>query len=173
MTSQRLAPTPKLRAAAKAKASSVEPKAPVPTPKNPPKAPPGLTDEPVVDLPRSVLLFNPATFGRCKRSVLKGRYGKIIIFDFHNVIDRYFWSPRAGEWKTQYKIVYPDNARRTSRRYSIAAEAGASGRSRSWSAGCYLLPYMGKFQKHRRVGFGHPEEHFLHSQLANAKQLWW
>ena len=114
MTSQRLAPTPKIRAAVKAKASAVQPQANVSAvgpkakapavdpkakasavdpkakvsaaPKTPPKAAgPGLTDEPVVDLPRSLLLYNPDTFGRCNFRVedSQGIDGKIVIYDFH------------------------------------------------------------------------------------------
>ena len=135
VASQRLAPTPNISAAAKAKVSAaaseakapaIEPKAPIPVPKTPPKAPPkakarpvespgsrpGLTDEPVVDLPRSVLLFNPDTFGRCNFRVEDSQRieGKVVIFDFHNVIDRSFWVPRIGQRKTQYKIPYPSDA---------------------------------------------------------------
>ena len=142
VTSQRLAPTPKIRPAIKAKASAVEPKAKAPAvdpkakvpaapktppkasavdpkakvpaaPKTPPKAAgPGLTDQPLVDLPRSVLLYNPDTFGRCNFRVEDSQQidGKIIIYDFHNVLDRFFVSERAGRRATQHRIPYPNNA---------------------------------------------------------------
>ena len=141
VTSQRLAPTPKIRPAVKAKAATVEsqakgsavgpkakapavdpkakasavdPKAKVPAaPKTPPKAAgPGLTDQPVVDLPRSVLLYNPDTFGRCNFRVEDSQRidGKIIIYDFHNVLDRFFVSERAGRRAMQHRIPYPNNA---------------------------------------------------------------
>eukprot|EP00439_Symbiodinium_sp_Y106_P012761 s3020_g1.t2 len=101
--------------------SSIE-EASIPVPKAPPKAKarpaessggrPCLTDEPVVDLPRSGLLFNPDTFGRGNFRVEDSQRieGKVVIFDFHNVIDRYFWAQRIGQRKTQYKIPYPKEA---------------------------------------------------------------
>ena len=76
-------------------------------PKTPPKAAgPGLTDQPVVDLPRSVLLYNPDTFGRCNFRVEDSQRidGKIIIYDFRNVLDRFFVSERAG--RVRRSIAY-------------------------------------------------------------------
>ena len=66
----------------------------------------------MVDLPRSVLLYNPDTFGRCNFRVEDSQRidGKIIIFDLHNVLDRFFVSERAGRRATQHRIPYPNNA---------------------------------------------------------------
>ena len=142
-------------------------KASVPAPKTPPKAPPkassggpGLTDEPVVDLPRSVLLYNPDTFGRCNFRVEDSQRidGKIIIFDLHNVLDRFFVSERAGRRATQHRIPYPNNAPELladvqsllKRVHRAAHEAGALA----------VICSRGKFQKHRKLGFRHPREHF-------------
>ncbi|CAE6943721.1 unnamed protein product [Symbiodinium sp. CCMP2592] len=79
-------------------------------PKVPPKS--ALTTDPVVDLPRSVLLYSPDTFNRCNFRVEDSQRleGKVVVFDFHNVIDRYYWAPRIGQRKQQYKIPYPNEA---------------------------------------------------------------
>ena len=130
-------------------------------PKTPPKAAgPGLTDQPVVDLPRSVLLYNPDTFGRCNFRVEDSQRidGKIIIYDFRNVLDRFFVSERAGRRATQHRIPYPNNAPELLADIQ-SLETGASCRSRSRSADCHLLPYRGEFQGHRKLGFGHPQEY--------------
>ncbi|CAE7415779.1 lactb2 [Symbiodinium sp. CCMP2592] len=79
-------------------------------PKVPPKS--ALTSDPIVDLPRSVLLYSPDTFSRCNFRVEDSQRleGKVVVFDFHNVIDRYYWAPRVGQRKQQYKIPYPNEA---------------------------------------------------------------
>ena len=57
-------------------------------------------------------MYNPDTFGRCNFRVedSQGIDGKIVIYDFHNVIDRFFVSERAGRRATQHRIPYPNNA---------------------------------------------------------------
>ena len=65
-----------------------------------------------MDLPRSVLLYDPDTFGRCNFRVEDSQRidGKIIIYYFHNVLDRFFVSERAGRRATQHRTPYPNNA---------------------------------------------------------------
>ncbi|CAE6953284.1 unnamed protein product, partial [Symbiodinium sp. CCMP2592] len=52
------------------------------------------------------------TFSRCNFRVEDSQRleGKVVVFDFHNVIDRYYWAPRVGQRKQQYKIPYPNEA---------------------------------------------------------------
>ena len=104
-----------------------------------------------MDLPRSVLLYNPDTFGRCNFSRRRlTTDGKIIIYDFHNVSDRFFVSERAGRRTTQHRTPYPINAPELlpdvqsllKRVHRAAHEAGAL---------TVICSYIGEFQGHRKL----------------------
>ena len=122
-----------------------------------------------MDLPRSVLLYNPDTFGRCNFSRRRLTTDeKIIIYDFHKS-DRFFVSERAGRRATQHRTPYPINAPELlpdvqsllKRVHRAAHEAGAL---------TVICSYIGEFQGHRKLV--DTSGILLYSQLANAKSIW-